>query len=354
MAAAGDILRDLGQWTSNIWLWIAAHPSLLLLLATGALIPALFWAWLYYRQVYMEKDDTKYMVITFFFGMFTVLPVLAINYLLRLFFGFDLTQFVDHATLSQRIPLIALGFIFMGGLEEYAKFFVIKSVNNKHIAFNRVVDGIEYAVAGALGFAYIENIAYFAVAAETYAPGGASNIVMLFNNFSFVQIVIARNFGTMLVHTLFSGFLGYYYGRAKIVGLEAEISEKKKLRQYLLFSGVKNRVNRVKALWQKRNFPLPRSIHIRQEELIAEGLLVAVVLHAAYNLFLHLNVSWLIAPMIIAEFVTIMYELHSDKNLVTYDLEQEARSEIRKEMGAKIGNLILADRRSKGTLKKSN
>lgn len=331
MASFGTVITDFTGWISNLLVWIAQHPALLILLASGALIPALFWGWLYYRQVYMEKDDTKQMVITFLFGMFTVLPVLGFNYLLRLVFNFDLIQFVDSATSGNRIPLVALGFIFMGALEEYAKFFVIRRVNDKQIAFNRVVDGIEYAVAGALGFAYIENIAYFAVAAETYAPG-LRDLGALFVNFNFVQIVLARNFGTMLVHTLFSGFLGYYYGRAKVVGLEAEISEKRKLRQYLLIVGVKNRVKRIKELWQKRQFPLPRSIHIKQEELIAEGLLVAIVLHAAYNLFLHLSVSWLIAPMIVAEFVIIMYELHLDRNLVTYDLEQEARSEIRKEM----------------------
>ncbi|MBI4835832.1 MAG: PrsW family intramembrane metalloprotease [Candidatus Abawacabacteria bacterium] len=336
MPALSTAFQDFFTWSYSLLAWIGSHPGLLVLLGTGALIPALFWLWLYYRQVFMDKEDSRQMAITFIFGMFAVLPVLGINYLLKSFLNFDLSQFVDQATIANHIPLIALGFIFMGALEEYAKFFIIRSVNDHQVAFNRIVDGIEYAVAGALGFAYIENIAYFTVAAENFAPDGLNNFWLLMSNMSFVQVVAARNFGTMLVHTLFSGFLGYYYGRAKIIGLEAEISEKKKLRQYLLFEGVKTRVHRLKMLWQKRTFPLPRSVHIRQEELIAEGLLVAVVLHATYNIFLHLDVSFLIAPMIIAEFAIIMHELHVDKNLKVYDLEKEARSEIRKELQKKF------------------
>lgn len=329
MLSIGAVLTDLFSWIWNLEGWIAAHPGLLVLLATGALIPAMFWLWLYYRQVYMEREDTKHMLRTFAFGMFAVLPVLGVNYLLKTFFHFDLTQFVDQATLTHHIPLVALGFIFMGALEEYAKFFVIRWVNDKQICFNRIVDGIEYAIAGALGFAYIENIAYFAVAAQTFGNG---NFWDLITNFSFIQIVAARNLGTMLVHTLFSGFLGYYYGKAKIFGLKAEISEKKQLRKYFLYSVVKTRIAKLQTLWSNTTFPLPRHVHIQQEEMIAEGLLVAVVLHAAYNIFLHLNVSFLIAPMIIVEFGIIMHELHVEKNSAVYDLEQEARKEIRLEM----------------------
>ncbi len=331
MTQIQTLFSDLFSWVSGILGWTVEHPGLLVFLLTGALIPAGFWLWLYYRQVYMDKEDRKWLIITFFCGTLAVLPVLAINYLLQTFASFELINFVEDATIAQRIPLVILGFMIMGGLEEYAKFTIVRGVNGKQQAFNRIADGIEYAVAGALGFAFIENVAYFAVAAQEFSQGPV-NLLGLMSDSTFIQIVVARNMGTMLVHTLFSGFLGYYYGRAKILGLQVEIAEKKKLRKYLLIHGVKARVKRLRMIWNNHKFPIPHAIHIKQDELIAEGLLVAITLHAAYNSLLHLNVSYLIAPLIIGEFALIMYELHLEKNLLVYDMEKVERLEIRKEL----------------------
>lgn len=312
--------------------WVWAHPSVLLLLASGALIPACFWLWLYYRQVYMEKDDTRVMIITFVWGMTAVALVLAINYLLKLFIGFDVVTFMNDANNEGRILLVITGYTLLGAFEEYAKFFIISRVTAKQVTFTRVVDGIEYAIAGALGFAFIENIAYFAVAAQDYVPNANEHLLALITNMTFIQIVIARNFGTMLVHTLFSGFLGYYYGKAKVLELAAEINEKKNLRQYLLATGVQSRVKRIKQLWQNRNFPLAHSVKVKRDELLAEGLLVAVVLHAIYNSLLHYELAYFIVPLVIGEFALIMYELHLTRNLRIYDLERAERNEIRREL----------------------
>lgn len=326
------IFSDLWQWALELASWIWMHPSVLLLIGSGALIPACFWFWLYYRQVYMDKDDTKYMVLTFLWGTSAILIVLVVNYFSKILLGIDLAEIVEDASRNGQVWLVILGFMILGGLEEYAKFLIISRINNRQISFNRIVDGIEYAVAGALGFAFLENIAYFAVAANEYAPGGLSNILALVTNVSFIQVVIARNIGTMLMHTIFSGFLGYYYGKARVIELAAEISEKKKLHNYLLVKGVQSRVQRLKTLWQNHHFPIPHSIRIRKDELIAEGLLVAVILHALYNSLLHFDLAWIIAPLVMLEFGLIMYELHLEKNLYVYDLEKAERNEIRLEL----------------------
>ncbi len=332
MALIFTIFSDLWLWIAGITSWIWMHPSALLLLGGGALIPACFWFWLYYRQVYMEKEDTKYMVITFLWGTSAVLIVLVVNYLVNILFGIDLASWVETASSKGHTWLVILGFMILGALEEYAKFLIISRINNNQIHFNRVVDGIEYAIAGALGFAFLENVAYFAAAANQYAPQGLNDIGYLITNVSFIQIVTARNIGTMLMHTIFSGFLGYYYGKARVLELEAEISEKKKLRNYLLVKGVKSRVQRIKALWENHHFPIPHSIRVRKDELIAEGLLVAVILHALYNSLLHFDLAWVIAPVVMLEFSLIMYELHLERNLYVYDLEKAARNEIRLEL----------------------
>lgn len=326
------IFNDLWQWTIELAGWIWMHPSVLVLIGSGALIPACFWFWLYYRQVYMDKDDTKFMVITFLWGTSSVLIVLVVNYFSKILLGIDLADIVQDASRNGQVWLVIVGYMILGGLEEYAKFLIISRINNKQVSFNRIVDGIEYAIAGALGFAFLENIAYFAVAANEYAPGGLSNILALITNVNFIQVVIARNSGTMLMHTIFSGFIGYYYGKARVLELEAEISEKKKLHNYLLVKGVQSRVQRLKALWQNHHFPIPHSIRIRKDELIAEGLIVAMILHALYNSLLHFDLAWIIAPLVMLEFGLIMYELHLEKNLYVYDLEKAERNEIRLEL----------------------
>lgn len=332
MALILTIFSDLWLWIAGITSWIWMHPSALVLIGSGAFIPACFWLWLYYRQVYMEKEDTKYMIITFLCGTSSVLIVLMVNYLVNILFNIDLASVVETASSKGQTWLVILGFMILGALEEYAKFIIISRINNNQIRFNRVVDGIEYAIAGALGFALLENIAYFAVAANQYTPQGLNDIGYLITNISFIQIVIARNTGTMLMHTIFSGFLGYYYGKARVLELEAEISEKKKLHNYLIVKGVKSRIQRLKLLWENHHFPVPHSIRVRKDELIAEGLLVAVILHALYNSLLHFDLAWIIAPLVMLEFGLIMYELHLERNLYVYDLEKAERNEIRLEL----------------------
>lgn len=327
------IFNDFWQWISTLGNWIWLHPAALLLLGSGALIPAGFWFWLYYRQVYMQKEDTHYMLLTFAWGTSSVLLVLLVNYFVNLFLHIDLASIVEEASSRGQTWLVIVGIMILGGLEEYAKFLIISRVNNHQISFNRIVDGIEYAIAGALGFAFLENIAYFVITANQYAPQGLNNLGELITNRTFIQVVLARNLGTMLMHTLFSGFLGYYYGKARVLELETEISEKKKLHKYILIRGVQSRIKRLQTLWENRHFPIPHSILVKKEELIAEGLIVAVILHALYNSLLHFNLAWLIAPVVMLEFGLIMYELHLEKNLYVYDLEKAERNEIRLELG---------------------
>jgi len=70
--------------------------------------------------------------------------------------------------------------------------------------FTQVTDGIIYAACVALGFAFMENIDYFY---RGYYMGGWRG---------FTGTIIARFLVATILHTLSSGVMGFYLGKAKL------------------------------------------------------------------------------------------------------------------------------------------
>jgi RsiW-degrading membrane proteinase PrsW (M82 family) len=116
-------------------------------------------------------------------------------------------------------------------LEEYAKFSVVKRTVYRSREFDEPVDGIVYAAAAGLGFATLENIIYIFSSYETS---------MVFA----LQTGVIRALLSVPGHALFSGMWGYALGQAKF---------------------------------------MPPS---RRGRVIAMGLLLAIIMHAAFNLLL--------------------------------------------------------------------
>ena len=87
-------------------------------------------------------------------------------------------------------------------IEELLKFGAVMAVGFPSKKFNQIIDGTIYAVAVSLGFVMIENFFYFA---EFYSRGTAY----------LVEGMILRTFSSTFLHTLSTGWLGYWIGRAK-------------------------------------------------------------------------------------------------------------------------------------------
>ncbi len=119
--------------------------------------------------------------------------------------------FFDANFLYQETKLSAGGglsenlimYVFVAPLiEEFLKYLAIKKIGFPSKYFNQIVDGVIYAVAVALGFALFENFLYF----FEYSPE---------NIYALISIFTLRMFMSTLLHTLSTGWMGYWMGKAK-------------------------------------------------------------------------------------------------------------------------------------------
>lgn len=204
-----------------------------------ALLPSLVWLMFYLRKD-VHPEPAKMVLKAFLLGV-VIAPIVAMA---QLSFSALLNFIVDKDILNcagsacDIIAALAGGtvvlFLVNAFLEEFFKLFVVKRWIIQDKAFDEPVDAIEYMIMVALGFAAVENI----LVALQYTVFG-----------EFVVVLSARFIGATLVHVLSSGLVGYFLARS-------------------LFQRDGQRRRR------KRRF------------ILGGGLLLASVLHAAYNLFI--------------------------------------------------------------------
>ncbi len=133
-------------------------------------------------------------------------------------------------------------------VEEYAKFSIVKRTVYRSAEFDEPVDGIVYAAAAGLGFATLENIIYIFSSYETS---------MVFA----LQTGVIRALLSVPGHALFSGMWGYALGQAKF---------------------------------------MPRS---RRGRVIAGGLILAIVMHAVFNILLFDDIGVAVLVLLITPFM---------------------------------------------------
>lgn len=113
-----------------------------------ALGPSLLWMW-WFSKHNPEKADANNLAVSFFYGALSFLAAIALE-----------------TVLHKLIPANwAIGpFIITAPVEELCKFTAVRFAVHRDKAFSRPSEGIVYAAAAALGFAFSENIRYFASA----------------------------------------------------------------------------------------------------------------------------------------------------------------------------------------------
>lgn len=138
-------------------------------------------------------------------------------------------------------------FIVAGLVEESLKLFVVKQFAYKDAHFDEVMDGVVYAVVASMGFACFENV--------LYVTGGGWTLALL------------RAFTAVPLHAVASGIMGFYIGKAKFAQTKSD-----------------------------------------EKSLIFKGLLIAVIIHGAYDFFLFSMpilgdaVGLLVIPIIVGSF----------------------------------------------------
>jgi len=159
--------------------------SALILLLIVAVGPSLFWLRYFYLKDKYEPEPLSWIVKIFLLGALLTIPVVFIEFLSSIF----LSEFVIAVIVA---PIT----------EECGKFFIVYRSVYQSREFSEPVDGIIYAVTGALGFAMVENIFYiFAIPLIELAE--------LF------WAVFLRAVLSVPGHALFSSISGYSLGIAK-------------------------------------------------------------------------------------------------------------------------------------------
>ena len=293
-----------------------------------ALIPVVGIIYLILQKDHMNEDHKRLLFKTIFWGMFSVPLVFAVHYLLKKYAHIDLEIFVsqqaselydfkgDLAYIARNffkgglVMTLFLGLLSMAVIEEYAKHWIVKRVDWNEKSFNRIIDGVEYSIAAALGFSLVENIIYFSMIQDAFL-----------DIYQILPAIVIRAILTTIAHVLFSGIFGYYYGRAKFVGHTRKMYENhvRRLHHFHVLKGLKVRFLRIKYLLQGKNLHDVYRDHFHEDELIAEGLIVATVLHSLFNLTLSLSIGYLVVPLLAIEYFIIAHEFHIHSNFIEHE-----------------------------------
>lgn len=141
-----------------------------------------------YRKDSYDREPKRYLLLSFFLGMLSVIPAFILETAGKFIFG-------DMGRVSSIQFYAFFAYVVVAASEEASKFAMVKwyAYPKKH--FDEPFDGIMYAVMVAMGFATVENIMY------VQKSGFGTAII--------------RMFLSVPAHAAFGVIMGYYIGLAK-------------------------------------------------------------------------------------------------------------------------------------------
>ena len=148
-----------------------------------AIAPGLFWLFIFYSKDHLEPEPRWLVMLTFLIGGIAAVPIAGAELVI-----------ID----GLRIGMFGVLVFVAPVVEEIGKYLAIRLTIFKRPEFDEPMDGIVYGVAGALGFATIENILYLERAAHDPDV--------------FWATAIARAVLSVPGHALFSAMWGYALG----------------------------------------------------------------------------------------------------------------------------------------------
>lgn len=268
-----------------------------------AVIPACAWGFVFWKKQIGQK---MMLFQTFAAGALFVTPLLLYKYLWQYFPWLNAFQYTNQLSNDimgfstfHMIPIdVLVTFMMVGVIEEVTKLWAVKVTEKKRIC--SVDDAIEICIMAALGFAFAENILYFY---NIIATRGMEDILYPF---------IFRSVFSTFAHVMFSGILGYYYGLALFA--TEQLQEKYSNSRWPIITGM------AKAFHLKKNV-------LFHQEKITEGLLIAIVLHALFNIFLEMNWTFLIVPFLTGGYIYLTYLINRKDAHKVYCLVDNQRND---------------------------
>ena len=199
---------------------LVLDEPLILALVVFSVVPALGLAWYVWRSDVTKQEPLRLLVSTFMLGVLFATFAAVLNTLLFPWF-----------TIFGVLALPLFFFLVVGPVEETVKLLAVRLHAYRTDRFNTVVDGAVYGAFAGLGFASIENFLYIG-----RVVGQTGELAILGTGGGIATIRALAGPG----HVIYSAIAGYYLGLAKF-----------------------NPQNR--------------------GPIVVKGLLIAALIHAAYN-----------------------------------------------------------------------
>ncbi len=157
------------------------------------LLPSFAWLTFYLHEDFRHPEPRTLVALTFILGGVSTFLVLPVQLLLN--------QFLQQNSID---TLSFAAFILAASIEELFKFGMVFMFVRRTEPFKfEPIQPMIYMITAALGFAAVENIATLIRTSD----GTLLNTVLL-------ETLILRFIGATLLHSLASGLVGYYWGKA--------------------------------------------------------------------------------------------------------------------------------------------
>lgn len=256
-----------------------------------AVVPAAIWGYIFYTKNPYRRSVIFY---AFFLGATAVFPILLYKYLWQFFpwiNAFKYTQSFETNAIGMQglvtIPLsVVLTFSIVGVIEEFMKHVAVRSMGQHE--FQDIDDVIELSILSALGFSFTENIMYFH---NIWVHQGAQNLLLPF---------VFRSIFSTFAHVMFSGIMGYFYG---ISHFATPILRQQK---HIIWPRMMEKI-----------FGVDDEI-IYSAQNLAQGFIIAALLHAVFNVFLEMNWTFLLVPFLLAGYIYLNYLFENKENHKKY------------------------------------
>lgn len=253
-------------------------------------LPVGVWGYIFYKKSPFSKYLTA---ITFLTGGLSVFPILLYKYSWNYFPWMNAFRYAErlsgyHIAISDVliVPLSVLAtFMIVGVIEEWMKHYTVRVVDDK--CLRSIDDAIVLSIIAALGFAFVENILYFF---DIWLTHGAGDLVLPF---------IFRSLFSTFAHVMFSGIFGYFYGVGHFASERLQTEIRVSRRTHVRF------FHRIFGFFTSDLF---------YKEKILEGLILASVLHAVFNVALELNLAYVLVPFLSVGYLILDYLLKQKQN----------------------------------------
>lgn len=165
------------------------HTLALVALAVGPVITIIVF---FYAKDKNDREPFGVLLMSFFWGCFSVLPAIILEYLLP--------HFIPDSQGTSLASMAIYTFGIVAVSEEGSKFIFLRYYSFRKRSFNEPYDGIMYAIMVGMGFATIENLLYI-FGADTPQ--------------SRMEMAGIRAVTAIPAHATFAAVMGYYVGLAK-------------------------------------------------------------------------------------------------------------------------------------------